>query len=584
MEPIRTRRAAAQLARKIDESKDSTTTKTRKSYGKENQNNGNADIKENQLAEDRYLKLDVVDKYKSGKKEDNKSKLRSGRSILTDKSNLISQPQRATKNADEQVPETLGDSIETQLRSNRKDRKNTESKPKTNQNLKSTKGRKRSWQSTVEVYNDNDEEDNFDDHDKGVNSDAIEDEESLVDKKATDERKHKTKKNKVEHEEDVRKNRGRKTEKTEQSLVEVKNNKMDIKSASSDPYNPLTSTSEDLLEEFNASTIEDRVITVTSTGKSITEPYKNLEKQMVQKLQHQNIQCIRPQINIKINNLPADKADRNDPLAVTDYIDDMFLHWHNVPSEVCKYLSASRYAEFSPKMRAILVDWLVDVHIRFKLVPNTLYLCVQLIDRYCSYVTVLRSRIQLVGITCLMIAGKFEDVYPPDVGDCVYITDSAYAEGEVLEMETDILNTLDYRIHKPTIYNFLTRIIKLIKLTKLGRWRAHYYAERCLQEHDMLDYTECQVACAAVAYAKMSESLDVWPKEMKTYTKLSFDELKEPIRMIAKFVPEISVTGSNRQLTAVKKKYANAKYMEVSEVGHPQFPMREFDPELLFDD
>jgi hypothetical protein len=59
-------------------------------------------------------------------------------------------------------------------------------------------------------------------------------------------------------------------------------------------------------------------------------------------------------------------------------------------------------------MRAILIDWLIDVHLKFKLLPETLYITVGIIDRYLSLHTVARSKLQLVGITALFVASKYE--------------------------------------------------------------------------------------------------------------------------------------------------------------------------------
>ena len=110
-----------------------------------------------------------------------------------------------------------------------------------------------------------------------------------------------------------------------------------------------------------------------------------------------------------------------------------------------------RQEDINARMRAILIDWLVEVHMKFRLVPETLYLCVSIIDRYCSKVDVLRSKLQLIGVTALLVACKHEEIYPPEVRDCVYITDRAYNRQEVLDMEQDILKVLDWRISVPVL-------------------------------------------------------------------------------------------------------------------------------------
>jgi len=81
--------------------------------------------------------------------------------------------------------------------------------------------------------------------------------------------------------------------------------------------------------------------------------------------------------------------------------------------------------DINEKMRSILVDWLVEVHVKFKLLPETLFLTVNLIDRYLEAKKVLRQKLQLVGVTSMLIASKYEEIYAPEVKDFVYITDKA---------------------------------------------------------------------------------------------------------------------------------------------------------------
>eukprot|EP01031_Cornospumella_fuschlensis_P018585 gene18585-22757_t len=110
----------------------------------------------------------------------------------------------------------------------------------------------------------------------------------------------------------------------------------------------------------------------------------------------------------------------------------------------------SRYMDkqelVNEKMRGILVDWLVEVHLKFKMVPESLYITVQVIDRYLSVKSVRRSRLQLVGVAAILVAAKYEEIFPPELKELVFITDKAYSKQEILEMEADILTTLDYRI------------------------------------------------------------------------------------------------------------------------------------------
>lgn len=117
--------------------------------------------------------------------------------------------------------------------------------------------------------------------------------------------------------------------------------------------------------------------------------------------------------------------------------------------------------DINEKMRAILVDWLIEVHYKFKLMPETLFLTVNLIDRYLDKVDVVRTKLQLVGVTAMLIACKYEEIYAPEVRDFVYITDKAYTKEEILQMEFLMLSTLDFCICAPSSFRFLERFAKV---------------------------------------------------------------------------------------------------------------------------
>lgn len=173
-----------------------------------------------------------------------------------------------------------------------------------------------------------------------------------------------------------------------------------------------------------------------------------------------------------------------------------------------------RQDDINARMRAILIDWLVEVHMKFRLFPETLFLCVSIIDRYCSKVDVLRSKLQLIGVTALLVACKHEEIYPPEVRDCVYITDRAYNRQEVLDMEQDILKVLDWKISVPTAYPFLDRFLCLTEASELTKHAASYYLERTLQEHCFLQFRPSVVTASAVILALNNPDIRVIEKDL----------------------------------------------------------------------
>merc|ERR1740121_1923782 len=114
--------------------------------------------------------------------------------------------------------------------------------------------------------------------------------------------------------------------------------------------------------------------------------------------------------------------------------------------------------DIDSKMRAILIDWLVEVHMKYRLRPETLFLSVNIIDRYLSVRPVARSKLQLLGVVAMFIAAKFEEIDPPKVREFVHITDRTYPKEEILSMEVKVLMALEYQIAVPTPVHLLDRL------------------------------------------------------------------------------------------------------------------------------
>ena len=99
--------------------------------------------------------------------------------------------------------------------------------------------------------------------------------------------------------------------------------------------------------------------------------------------------------------------------------------------------------DITEKMRAYLVDWLSELHLKFKLWPETLYVCIGIIDKYIMLQPEIKKKdLQCLGITALHIAGKYEEIYPPELKDLLAISENKFSKEEVLQMEFTILTTL----------------------------------------------------------------------------------------------------------------------------------------------
>lgn len=111
---------------------------------------------------------------------------------------------------------------------------------------------------------------------------------------------------------------------------------------------------------------------------------------------------------------------------------------------------------------SILLDFLIELHSSFRLQPQTLFLCLNIIDRYCAKRIVFKRHYQLVGCTALWIAGKYEDKKSrvPTLKELTIMCRNAYDEEMFVQMEMHILSTLEWSIGHPTLEDCLQLSIK----------------------------------------------------------------------------------------------------------------------------
>lgn len=223
----------------------------------------------------------------------------------------------------------------------------------------------------------------------------------------------------------------------------------------------------------------------------------------------------------------------------------------------------SRQSDINAKMREILIDWLVEVHLKFKLGKETLYLTVSVIDRFLERRAVSRTKLQLVGCTAMLIASKYHEIYAPEVRDFVYISDKAYTRDQILAMEAIMLNSLEFNLTVPSSLRFAERYTAIAgadeKLEKL----TDYLMELTLQDIKFLKYLPSVVACSALCLGqKMLYGKTDWNKQLQAHSMYSEADLNAC--MIDMYN---TLTKQNVKYRAVRKKYSQAKtYMEVANI------------------
>ncbi|CAI9104332.1 OLC1v1002980C1 [Oldenlandia corymbosa var. corymbosa] len=218
--------------------------------------------------------------------------------------------------------------------------------------------------------------------------------------------------------------------------------------------------------------------------------------------------------------------------------------------------------EIKPAMRAILVDWLVEVADEFKLVADTLYLAVNYIDRYLSSHALSETKLQLLGISSMLVASKVEEISPLRAEDCSYITDNTYTKEEVIAMESNLLKFLNCNTYTPISKSFLRIFAEPAKENSQFEnlqfeFLAHYILELSLTDYACVKFLPSVVAASAVFLAKFTivPTIHPWSLRLQRYTGYKASELRGCIRAIHDLLLK-----NRSSAKAVRDKYMQPKY------------------------
>lgn len=263
-----------------------------------------------------------------------------------------------------------------------------------------------------------------------------------------------------------------------------------------------------------------------------------------------------------IADVDPELLDPKDPQQVAEYANDIFRLLHR---EEHALLPQATYMDKQPhvngKMRAILIDWLVDVAKKYKLKSETLFLAVALVDRFLELRETQRQHLQLVGVTGLLLAAKFEETCPPQVQDFVYVTDSAYSKEEVMKMEVAMLTALNFQLCQPTAFHFLQWFQKTNVAAEVHQDLAQYMLELALVDYKMIRHPPSHQAAAAVLLSnKLLRRQPAWTPTAVKQTEMTEQMLKCCMKDIRCLLNE----AEHSSLQAVRKKYSHAKFGEVA--------------------
>ncbi|XP_065143896.1 G2/mitotic-specific cyclin-B3-like isoform X1 [Paramisgurnus dabryanus] len=258
----------------------------------------------------------------------------------------------------------------------------------------------------------------------------------------------------------------------------------------------------------------------------------------------------------------VDKEHIGDCLLSPEYAKDIFDYLKNREENFLLSDYMHKQPDLTQDMRGILVDWMVEVQENFEMNHETLYLAVKITDHYLSVDVVMRESLQLIGSTAMLIAAKFEERCPPSVDDFLYICDDAYKRRELLVMERNILQALNFDINIPVSYRFLRRYAKVAHVNMETLTLARYVCELSLLELELVSERASRLACACLLLALITKDLGGWTPVLQYHSGYALADLSCLVRRLYAML----ASPSNDKLNAVDNKYSHRVFFEVAKI------------------
>ncbi|XP_046402110.1 G2/mitotic-specific cyclin-B3 [Ischnura elegans] len=259
-----------------------------------------------------------------------------------------------------------------------------------------------------------------------------------------------------------------------------------------------------------------------------------------------------------------DRETWNDPFLASCYAQDIFSYLKS--KEGCFVVDGSyltKHRDITARMRALLVDWMVEVQETFELNHETLYLGVKIVDLFLTRYkgVVAKEKLQLIGGTAVFIASKFDDRNLPTVEDFKLICDGVYSRSEFIAMEMLILKTLDFQLGIPISYRFLRRYARCIRATMQVLTLARYILETSLMEYDLISRSDSKMGAASLLLALKMLNVGSWNATLEYYSGYKLEDIKD-----VTYELNAVIHKDVQNLLTIKNKYSHRIFLEVATV------------------
>ncbi|XP_076843554.1 G2/mitotic-specific cyclin-B3 isoform X2 [Brachyhypopomus gauderio] len=255
-----------------------------------------------------------------------------------------------------------------------------------------------------------------------------------------------------------------------------------------------------------------------------------------------------------------DSDPSNDCTHTPEYAKEIFDYLKNREEKYVLHDYMESQTSLNGTMRAILVDWLVEVQENFELNHETLYLAVKITDHYLDQHQASRESLQLIGSTAMLLACKFEERLPPCVDDFLYVCDDAYKRSQLIAMEMNIMQGLNFDLNIPIAYRFLRRYAKCVRAGMDTLTLARFVCELSLMDMCFVPVRSSLLASACLLIALVTKDLGGWSACLQFHSGYSAKDLRPVVRHLHRMLS----AAPDAKLATVRSKYSHKVFFEVA--------------------
>jgi len=253
---------------------------------------------------------------------------------------------------------------------------------------------------------------------------------------------------------------------------------------------------------------------------------------------------------------------------IDDYGDDIFKYLRkNEKVNACDYsnkdlfkLQDKKY--FNENNRSIILQWLIKNNMKWKLKDDTIFMAMNIMDRYISKFKSKNLEFQLIAISSYFIASKYEDIYPPYLDELSQICNYIYSNDDIIKKEYEILVGLNFDILYNSSYKYLTFLHSIADKDNLKLlYLAQFILELSLENIDILEHSQSQRALAALLIAKKILQIKKSWNNLRLYYNYDDNVIK---KVQKKMIVLLNKVMKSKSKNAIYEKFESSKYKSVS--------------------